>query len=116
MPVMLIVPLLFRAPEVEGLVPAIGSMQLLPIVTVRVEALVIVTEFQVTVPQVRVLSPRASGSVKSMPLGSKFALLVRLPARLKVVIPEGKVPPLRIKSPVVMEAPVIVRTAPAFCV
>ena len=72
---MLIVPLLVMAPEVEGSVPAMGIMQLLVNVIPCVEALLKVTEFQVTVPQVKVSSPRESVNVRSMPLGSKFVAL-----------------------------------------
>ena len=102
------------ADVVDGSVPAMGSTQLLLIVKEYCEDLVIVTEFQVTVPHVKVSSPVVLVKVKSMPLGRTFPVLFKLSPTLKVVTPAGKVPALRVMTPFenVTEVPVMDRTAP----
>ena len=76
--------------------------------------LFIVIESQVTVPHVKVSSPRDEFKVKSMPSGSTFPLLLMLSVTLKVVI-LGNVPPLRVRLPVsVMVVPVMISSAPTF--
>ena len=108
------VPLFIKTAVVVGFVPAIGRTQPLLISMSYWVPLEIVTEFQVTVPQVKVSSPVDEDKVRSIPLGSKFPVLLRLSATLSVVTPAGKVPALRVITPLenVIEVPVIVSTAP----